>query len=290
MSAVLNAWPGVANVSAVRAELNYLAPSDVRPVSYTFEPPAGTPWSTGELAPEWVTIHDGRALAALGELSLDRSGFSQLSHRSAVTDFTDDAAVRRRYYPESAELLRAATGAEKVVVFDHTLRDSAKGSRATKTLREPVRRVHNDQTFVSGPRRVRDHLPADEAAERLKHRFAIINLWRPLATVEQLPLALCDARSIALADLVPSDLVYPDKIGETYSFLHNPDHRWYWFPRLRSDEPLLLKIYDSREDGTARLTAHSAFVHPDTAPEAPPRRSIELRALVFWPADAPRAA
>jgi len=290
MSAVLNAWPGVANVSAVRAELNYLAPSDVRPVSYTFEPPAGTPWSTGELAPEWVTIHDGRALAALGELSLDRSGFSQLSHRSAVTDFTDDAAVRRRYYPESAELLRAATGAEKVVVFDHTLRDSAKGSRAAKTLREPVRRVHNDQTFVSGPRRVRDHLPADEAAERLKHRFAIINLWRPLATVEQLPLALCDARSIAPADLVPSDLVYPDKIGETYSFLHNPDHRWYWFPRLRSDEPLLLKIYDSREDGTARLTAHSAFVHPDTAPEAPPRRSIELRALVFWPADAPRAA
>ncbi|MGJ7511238.1 CmcJ/NvfI family oxidoreductase [Variovorax sp. GT1P44] len=285
MSAVLNAWPGVANVSAVRAELNYLAPGDVRPVSYTFEPPAGTPWSTGELAPEWVTIHDGRSLAALGELSLDRSGFSQLAHRSALTDFSEDAAIRTLYYAESAELLRKATGAEKVVVFDHTLRDSAKGSRTTKTLREPVRRVHNDQTFVSGPRRVRDHLPPDEAAERLKHRFAIINLWRPLATVEQLPLALCDARSIAPGDLVPSDLVYPDKVGETYSFLYNPEHRWYWFPRLRSDEPLLMKIYDSREDGTARLTAHTAFVHPDTGPDAPARRSIELRALVFWPGE-----
>lgn len=290
MSAVLNAWPGVANVSTVKAELNYLAPSDVRPVSYTFEPPEGVRWSTGELTPEWVTIHDGRSLAALGELSLDRSGFSQVAHRSALTDFSDDAAIRTVYYPESAELLRTATGAEKVVVFDHTLRDSANGSRATKTLREPVRRVHNDQTFVSGPRRVRDHLPANEAAERLRHRFAIINLWRPLATVEQLPLALCDARSISPGDLVPSDLVYPDKVGETYSFLHNPDHRWYWFPRLRSDEPLLLKIYDSRADGTARLTAHSAFVHPDTRPDAPPRRSIELRALVFWPAESTRGA
>ncbi|MDM0059074.1 CmcJ/NvfI family oxidoreductase [Variovorax fucosicus] len=285
MSAVLNPSPRARISLAVQAELNYLAPGVTRPVNYTFEPPEGIPWNTGELSPEPVVIHDGRSLAALGELSLDRSGFSHLEHRSALTDFSDDAAIRTVYYPESAELLRAATGAEKVVVFDHTLRDSANGSRATKELREPVRRVHNDQTFVSGPRRVRDHLPAHEATQRLKHRFAIINLWRPLATVEQLPLALCDARSIAPADLVPSDLVYPDKVGETYSFLHNPKHRWYWFPHLRSDEALLLKIYDSREDGTARLTAHTAFIHPDTAPDAPPRRSIELRALVFWPAE-----
>ena len=169
-----------------------------------------------------------------------------------------------------------------MVVFDHTVRDSARGSRTTRSLREPVRRVHNDQTFDSGPRRVRDHLPPEEAAERLKHRFAIINLWRPLATVEQLALALCDARSIATDDLVPSDLVYPDKVGEIYSLLHNPEHRWYWFPRLRSDEALLLKIYDSSTDGIARLTAHTAFDDPTTRPEAPPRRSIELRTLVLW--------
>ncbi|MDM0025565.1 CmcJ/NvfI family oxidoreductase [Variovorax saccharolyticus] len=286
MSAVLNPWPGAATIPAVKAELNYLAPGVARPVSYTFEPPAGVPWSTGDIRPQRVTIQDGRALAALGELALDRSGFSPLAHRSSVTDFSDDALIRDRYYAESAELLRAETGAEKVVVFDHTLRDSANGSRATRSLREPVQRVHNDQTLVSGPRRVRDHLPADEAAERLQHRFAIINLWRPLATVERLPLALCDARSIAPSDLVPSDLVYPDKVGETYSFLHNPEHRWYWFPRLRSDEALLLKIYDSREDGTARLTAHTAFDLPDTPADAAPRRSIELRALVFWSSEA----
>jgi hypothetical protein len=240
------------------------------------------PWTSGALEPRRVTIRDARPLAAAGELSLDKSGFERIAHTSALTDFTDDAAIRSIYYSESEQVLLKATGAEKVVVFDHTLRDSLNGSRATSSLREPVRRVHNDQTFVSGPRRVRDHLPADEAAQRLKHRFAIINLWRPLDVVEQLPLALCDARSIAANDLVPSDLVYKDKVGETFSFTHNPAHRWYYFPKLRPDEALLLKIYDSRDDGTARLTAHTAFEDPTTPEGAAPRRSIELRALVFW--------
>ena len=105
--------------------------------------------------------------------------------------------------------------------------------------------------------------------------------------MERLPLALCDARSISSNDLVPSDLVYPDKVGETWSFTWNPEHRWYWFPRLRPDEALLLKIYDSLEQGVARYTAHTAFEDPTGSQEAPPRRSIELRALVFWPAGKP---
>jgi len=282
MSTVFEERPRADTLQAVEAELNYLRAGEGRPVSYTFEPPPGVAWTSGALEPRRVTIRDARPLAAAGELSLDKSGFERIAHASALTDFSDDAAIRSIYYSESEQVLLKATGAEKVVVFDHTLRDSLSGSRATASLREPVRRVHNDQTFVSGPRRVRDHLPADEAAQRIKHRFAIINLWRPLDVVEQLPLALCDARSIAASDLVPSDLVYRDKVGETFSFTHNPAHRWYYFPKLRPDEALLLKIYDSRDDGTARLTAHTAFEDPTTPEGAAPRRSIELRALVFW--------
>jgi hypothetical protein len=282
MSTVFEERPQAETLQAVEAELNYLRAGEGRPVSYTFEPPPGVPWTSGALEPRRVTIRDARPLAAAGELSLDKSGFERIEHTSALSDFSDDAAIRSLYYDESAQVLLKATGAEKVVVFDHTLRDSLNGSRTTSSLREPVRRVHNDQTFVSGPRRVRDHLPADEAAQRIKHRFAIINLWRPLDVVEQLPLALCDARSIAASDLVPSDLVYKDKVGETFSFTHNPAHRWYYFPKLRPDEALLLKIYDSRDDGTARLTAHTAFEDPTTPEGAAPRRSIELRALVFW--------
>ena len=241
MSTVFEERPRADTLQAVEAELNYLRAGEGRPVSYTFEPPPGVPWTSGALEPRRVTIRDARPLEAAGELSLDKSGFERIAHASALTDFSDDAAIRSIYYSESEQVLLKATGAEKVVVFDHTLRDSLSGSRATASLREPVRRVHNDQTFVSGPRRVRDHLSADEAAQRLKHRFAIINLWRPLDVVEQLPLALCDARSIAASDLVPSDLVYKDKVGETFSFTHNPAHRWYYFPKLRPDEALLLR-------------------------------------------------
>jgi hypothetical protein len=82
-------------------------------------------------------------------------------------------------------------------------------------LREPAQRVHNDQTFFSGPRRVRDHLPADEAEQRLTERHAIINVWRGVeCPVLTWPLAMCDARTIDPGDLIPSDLVYADKVGE----------------------------------------------------------------------------
>lgn len=284
MSTVIEARPPVREGGEIEAQVNYLAKGVARPVAYTFEPPPGTPWTTGELAPRRVKIRDARPLAAAGALGLDASGFELVGHRSALADFADDAAIRSTYYAEVDALLRAATGAEKIVIFDHTLRDSAHGSRATAALREPMRRVHNDQTFSSAPRRVRDHLPEDEAAARLRQRFAIINVWRALDVVERLPLALCDARTIAPDDLVPSDLVYRDKVGETYSVVANPAHRWFYFPRLRADEVLLLKIYDSLDDGRARLSAHTAFDDPTTPDTAAPRRSIEVRALVFWPA------
>ena len=148
---------------------------------------------------------------------------------------------------------------------------------------EPVRSVHNDQTFVSGPRRVRDHLPADEAELRLGKRFAIINLWRPIgATVETWPLAMLDGRTIEADDLVASDLIYRDKVGETYAITHRATHRWFYFPRLRHDEAVLLKIYDSQIGSAVRLSAHTAFEDPTSRADAPPRRSIELRSLVFF--------
>ncbi|MEX3896839.1 CmcJ/NvfI family oxidoreductase [Paraburkholderia sp. BR10954] len=62
----------------------------------------------------------------------------------------------------------------------------------------------------------------------------------------------------------------------------NPRHRWYYFPLMSPDEVLLLKIYDSAGDDVARLTAHTAFDDPSSPLDAQPRRSIELRALLFF--------
>ncbi len=201
----------------------------------------------------------------------------------------DKLRLSEREIADYSPLFHVGKGAPTIVaVGAHELpelvRHADDYAHACAAAGEPVRRVHNDQTFSSAPRRVRDHLPEDEAAARLRQRFAIINVWRALDVVERLPLALCDARTIAPDDLVPSDLVYRDKVGETYSVVANPAHRWFYFPRLRADEVLLLKIYDSLDDGRARLSAHTAFDDPTTPDTAAPRRSIEVRALVFWPA------
>lgn len=149
------------------------------------------------------------------------------------------------------------------------------------SLRQPVGRVHVDHTAKSGPQRVRDLIP-DDAEELLKGRVQIINLWRPIrGPLRDSPLAVCDARTVRFDELVPTDLVYQHRIGETYSVKFNPEHRWFYFPEMTTEEILLLKCFDSKIDGRARFAPHTAFVDPPTPPNAPPRESIELRTLVF---------
>jgi len=273
---------GSSQGNAVEASLNYITESSEKPVYYAYEPPPGVPRQTGRFVPQPVSIRDARPV--LGELSLDRQGFELVRHDTAVTDFYDRDEVQRVYYPEVDRLLKQATGCSKVVIFDHQVRCLPMAQRGERGAREYAKVVHNDYTANSGPRRVRDHLPPGEAAQALKHRFAEVNVWRPIrAPVESSPLAVCDARSIGADDFVPSDLVYPDKVGETYRFKYNPNHRWFYFPYLERDEAILLKCYDSKEDGRARFTAHTSFEDPTSAPDAAPRESIEVRALLFWP-------
>jgi hypothetical protein len=281
MSAVIEESASLASTE-VEAVLNYTRNTGVRPVNYTFDPPPGVPRSSGEIDARTVWIQDARRIRGL---SLDVSGFELISHRSSLSNwasFQDSERVKSIDYPEVAAALKTHTGADKVIIFDHTLRASgAEPGRAE--LREPVRRVHDDQTLDSAPRRVARHLTPDEAAWRLRRRFAIINFWRPAGgRVLQAPLAVCDARTIDPSDLLASDLVYPEWTGETYALAFNPAHRWYWYPRQTPSEATLLKVFDSAADGRARLTAHTAFDVPTFEPNPPPRRSIEIRSIVFW--------
>ena len=268
----------------VQAELHYLAPMTERPRNYTYDPPPGVPRSNTVHETHIVPIHDLRVIEA--DISLDREGFELLGHVSAVRDFYDDAEVRAVYYPEAERLIADVTGASRVFVFDHTVRRRVKGAddRAPGTPRQPATRVHVDHTATSGPQRVRDLL-GDEAEELLKGRVQVINLWRPIrGPLKDAPLAVCDARSVAPSDLVPSDLVYRERTGETYAVTYNPAHRWYYVPEMQPDEALLLKCFDSATDGRARFMPHTAFDDPTAPTDILPRESIELRTLVFHPA------
>ena len=270
-------------IEVVNARLNYLAEATPKPVNYAYDPPVGVLRSSGKHVAQDVTIRNGREV--LDELSLDTNGFVLTPHETAVTDFYDSEEVKSVYYPEVERLLKRVTGAERVLIFDHVVRNPVLAERGEKGARSPAKIVHNDYSFKSAPRRVRDLLP-EEVDRLLKNRFAEINVWRAIhGPIESSPLALCDARSLRQEDVVPCDLVYRERVGETYGFTYNPKHRWYYFPRLERNEAILLKCYDSKDDGRARFTAHTSFDDPNSPPDAAPRESIEVRALVFWPAD-----
>src|SRR5277367_3458025 len=163
-----------ANLDHVQATLSYLADRNERPVTYMYEPSAGAPMRSGKTVKEPMTILNGRPVA--DQLTLDGQGFELVHHESHVRDFYDEAEVKGAYYPEVERLVKEATGAKRVVAFDHNVRNGLKVPERKAGIREPVRFAHNDYTLTSGPQRVRDLL-GDEAQELLKHRFAVINVW-----------------------------------------------------------------------------------------------------------------
>jgi hypothetical protein len=276
--AIVMALEAAVSPRDLTAKLHYLKRGPERPTFYRIEPPPGVPQWNGIDDERDVPIEDARGRES--EFTLDRNGFALVKSPTAVADFYDADDIKRVYYPEVEQLLRDKVGANRVFIFDHNVRNATRAG-----LAPPSRQVHNDHTVNSAPRRVRDHLGA-EADELLRHRFGIINVWRPLrGPVLDSPLALCDARSFTDDDLIASDLVYAHIRGETSRVEYKPTHRWYYFSEMQTDEALLIRIHDSANDGRARLSFHTSFENP-LAPGAPPRESIEVRALVFFPSAA----
>ncbi|GJJ11697.1 hypothetical protein Clacol_005933 [Clathrus columnatus] len=277
----------ISNIVTVPTILNY------------FQPPldGSKPWiqvdidsKTGE-RPSNFTQEERRAdienvRGRESEYGLDVSGFTFYEHQSNFKNFEDDVAVKDVYYKESIDLIKKVTGANRVVLFDHTIRRNRPGVLdVSEETRAPVPRVHVDQTPESATKRVHMHTSEDLAPLLLKHRFQIINLWRPINhPAIDYPLALCDYRSIDWdKDLVPTTLKFAHRIGETFSVKYNPQHKWKYQRGMRPDEVVFIKCFDSRMYGnTAILTPHTAFIDPTTPKDAPLRESIELRALVFY--------
>ncbi len=267
-------------MTSITADIAYTLDIGEKLVNETFGPNNIHRRRMGTLDPRPMTIENGRPRA--GEFTLDRNGFAFVEHQTAVKDFFDKSRLEAEYYPEVEQLIQRVAGAARVVAFDYTLRSGDESEREAKLVREPILSAHNDYTEWSAPQRVRDLLP-DEAEKLLAGRFAIIQVWRAInQPIQSNPLAIADAGSVPFDDLMIAERRYPNRVGQTYRLRHNARHRWFYFPQMRRDEALVFKVFDSAKDGRARFTAHTSFKDPGTQPNAPPRQSIEARALAFF--------
>ena len=267
-------------IDSVEARVQYALPTPIKPFSYEYDPPPGMPRRSAEFHSSRILIRDARQLPV--RASLDVQAFELRRQPTRVRDFYDPAEVDAVYNPEVEHLLKQATGASSILIFDHTVRGNAAADRNGTAVKEPVHRVHNDYTANSGLRRVRELLPRKTASRLLKHRVLEINAWRPIrGPLQTRPLAVIDASTMRPEDFIACDLIYRDRVGEIHYVAYSKRHGWYYYPDMQRDEVLLLKCFDSdRQRG--RTGAHAAFEHPHTPVDAFPRESIETRAFAFF--------
>jgi len=262
-------------VEPIRVKMNYV----VRGESAVFNA-ANRAESYWPIEEHIVPVHDVRPIA--DTLSFDRNGFMLVKGESAVPGAADEAEMKRLHAQEAVALITRLTGAAKVVTFGTMLRTDA---REAGDGNLPAFGAHVDY----GARTVRDFtfdlLPAEEAERRLAGRHMLINIWRPLRTVERSPLALCDASSVAARDLFPSEV--RGGLGDSgrrslwgFNLAYNPDHCWYYAPRMQPDEAFAFRLFDSDPDAV-QWTGHSAFEDPASTADSLPRQSIEIRTIAF---------
>jgi hypothetical protein len=274
----------------VSAEVNYVRnapPSGAPPLTFVTE---AEDRSTMVVLPgRQVWIEDLRGI----DTSLDREGFQLVPHASAVADFDaieEDAAVDQTYIGEVGRLVSAVTGADEVIVLGGGKKRY--GERAAEKLAslknaKPARYVHGDVTDVSAPMQATGLAGAMGFDLKDYRRWALYNIWRVITPPPQdVPLAVCDARTLALADGVP--VVAETEIRgfgaftfETSGYLYNPAHRWCFFRDMTPAEVLVFKTHDS-DPARAHRVAHTAFTDPACPAGAPTRGSVEARALALF--------
>ena len=269
--------------SNVEAELCFIVPQSEKPVFQSAAYTGGDPKIFFKIENRAVAITDLRTSSA--KPTVEREGFELLHAPTAVADLNSDEAVENDYYREIEALLKKQFGASRVAIFDATRRsDSGTGAANPDGRRGPAARVHVDYTQKSGPQRLKDTIGVPEAQRLLEGgaRVIQVNVWRPIrGPVQRAPLAVADASSIAKDELVATDQIFPDRVGEIYHLAYGPNQKWYYASRMERDEVLLIAGWDSSDPSESRCAPHGAFELPNQDPASPPRESIEIRTFVI---------
>jgi hypothetical protein len=271
---------GAARAAVVTGEVNYIGDMSERPRFHAND------HSRDFLNLQLRTIRVENVRDYGSTPSLDREGFTLVPHRSAVADFRNVQEITRTHYPEIERLLLDLSGADRVVVTAPGVLRFSEASPESGTLNNsrPARFIHIDVSDATARTFAERSRP--DAARRVR-RSVHFNVWRVLSPPPQdVPLAVCDARTLSAGDLMEADAIFDVRDGPEWSFeallmRHNPAHRWCYFPDMTRDEALVFKTNDS-ESGQPHHVPHTAFNDPSCPPGVAPRNSIEMRAIAYW--------
>ena len=230
-----------------------------------------------------VTIHNARPRHTAGDLDLDDSGFILVEHESKVADFRDKQQVADVYFSEMRDLILAETGAAAafpVGFYQVRSADPAHFFDAYSLY------MHCDFSPNGWPKLARHFIRAAGTEAEYSDEewdFALYNLWRPVGgPVEQDPLALIDASTVARSDIVEYSPVKDRDDGRAAVPLFNPAQILYYVPHMQLNEVLVFKQMDSRS-GRAMVCPHTSFHDPTAKSDSRARESIDIRMVCVFP-------
>lgn len=216
------------------------------------------------------------------EATLDREGFTLVTHASSVADPAADDAPLDIYRSELKRLLLELTGADDVRIEKFSPVRRVK-PRADIDFHNclPAGFAHSDCTAAGVDAMVEWAYGADRP-DRPIRRMALYNLWRLLSPAPaDMPLAVLDWRTLEEADVIPGYSHFNDFSLQSAFVRYNPQHRWVYYSRMRSDQILIFKQFDTATRQPC-LVPHCAFAESGSARELVPRVSIEARAMASW--------
>lgn len=282
----------------VRAQLNGFLPPDfsgTMPTVDVRKPSASQRWQ----APP-VDIRDGRALQTGGRSEaelLEEHGFVLLKHRTAVCDWDQD--IEQVYLPEIDAMIRERLFPGRRIEVQQSSAGLLRRGRGTSTP-QYAGGIHSDAPLTPELYAKNVGAFASDQAEAWWRRnyeredaagFINLDFWRVTnmeSPLDHMPLAVCQPGSLDEADIVELPMIGIAPEGRTTNHLilrHNPDQRWYYFPKMTADELLVFKLAEYWKDDPGahpQNCFHSAFVDPTAPADAEERQSCEHRVGVLF--------
>ncbi|KAJ5351764.1 hypothetical protein N7452_000738 [Penicillium brevicompactum] len=243
-----------------------------------------------------VTVQDIRGQESA--FTLDRNGFTYVNHEIAelnqvyspqcmkeiIIPKTEQLVRDMSVDPQStstnnSELNRSRTGASRTITFVDRVRCFATDTAQLANNRSPAHSVHSDFSIAGALHQLSTRMP--EECRLLTSRVLIINVWRPLKTIQRDPLAVCDWRTVEMKDRITSRIALPSGWTELGRYAFNPRQNWCYLSGQRPNEPLVFTQFDShRIDEGGFTVPHTAFVDP-LYTGFPARESLEIKMFAF---------